>query len=182
MKHLLLTTITAVLLVGCGESQQSAPTPETKPEPPTAKEPDISIHDAAQNAEINKTELTSESAVGYYKWPFMMTLLIHKNGTCTTIVGARDEDVISGTWSIKDGKIEVNNDAPDVLTKKNVVKYKVLDNGNLVRPKKPMPGELIKGHEGHTIESYLELMGELGRTSQVQRIVETAEELKADGN
>ena len=39
-----------------------------KPKQPTAKEPDISIHDAAQNAEINKTELTSESAVGLYKW------------------------------------------------------------------------------------------------------------------
>ena len=31
MKHILLTTIAAVLLVGCGESQQSAPSPETKP-------------------------------------------------------------------------------------------------------------------------------------------------------
>ena len=39
MKHLLLTTIAAVVLVGCGESQP--------PEPPTAKAPDISIHDAA---------------------------------------------------------------------------------------------------------------------------------------
>ena len=49
MKHLLLTTIAAVVLVGCGESQQSAPAPETKPvepvaeaakpEPPTAKTP-----------------------------------------------------------------------------------------------------------------------------------------------
>jgi len=57
MKHLLLTTIAAVLLVGCGESQQSAPAPETPtvepvaeaatPEPPTAKAPDISIRDAA---------------------------------------------------------------------------------------------------------------------------------------
>ena len=47
MKHLLLTTIAAVVLVGCGESQQSAPAPETKPvetvaevakvEPPTVK-------------------------------------------------------------------------------------------------------------------------------------------------
>ena len=47
MKHLLLTTIAAVVLVGCGESQQSAPAPEVKPvepvaeaakpEPPTAK-------------------------------------------------------------------------------------------------------------------------------------------------
>ena len=38
MKHLLLTTIAAVVLVGCGESQP--------PEPPTVKAPDISIHDA----------------------------------------------------------------------------------------------------------------------------------------
>ena len=47
MKHLLLTTIAALLLVGCGESQQSALPPEvepaepvavaTQPEPPTAK-------------------------------------------------------------------------------------------------------------------------------------------------
>ena len=53
MKHLLLTTIAAVLVVGCGESQQSTPAPETKPvepvaesaqtEPPTAKAPDISM-------------------------------------------------------------------------------------------------------------------------------------------
>ena len=57
MKHLLLTTIAAVLVVGCGEAQQSAPAPEAKPtepvaeaaqpEPPKAKAPDISIHEAA---------------------------------------------------------------------------------------------------------------------------------------
>ena len=35
MKHLLITTIAAVLLVGCGESQS--------PEPPTTKAPVISI-------------------------------------------------------------------------------------------------------------------------------------------
>ena len=62
MKHLLLTTIAAVLLVGCGESQQSVPAPEAKPtepvaeaakpEPPTAKAPDISIHDAARDGNI----------------------------------------------------------------------------------------------------------------------------------
>ena len=83
MKHLLLTTIAAVVLVGCGEPQQSAPAPETKPaepvaeatkpitppkavtankgadpargikpEPPTAKAPDISIHEAAMRGNI----------------------------------------------------------------------------------------------------------------------------------
>ena len=62
MKHLLLTTIAAVLVVGCGESQQSAPAPESKPvesvaeaatpEPPTAKAPDISIHEATYDGNI----------------------------------------------------------------------------------------------------------------------------------
>jgi len=62
MKHLLLTTIAAVLVVGCGESQQSAPAPEAKPvepvaeasqaEPPTAKAPDISIQNAAAFGKI----------------------------------------------------------------------------------------------------------------------------------
>ncbi len=62
MKHLLLTTIAAVLLVGCGESQQSATAPEVKPvepvaeaaqpEPTTTKAPDISIHDAAATGNI----------------------------------------------------------------------------------------------------------------------------------
>ena len=39
MKHLLLTTIAAVVLVGCGESQQSASTPESKPVEPVAEVP-----------------------------------------------------------------------------------------------------------------------------------------------
>ena len=59
MKNLLLTTIAAVVLMGCGESQQSAPVPEAKPvaeaatpEPTTAKAPDISIHEAAGTGNI----------------------------------------------------------------------------------------------------------------------------------
>ena len=83
MKQLLLTTIAAVVLVGCGEAQQSVPSPEAKPdepvakatkpttppkavtankgadparginpEPPTAKAPEISIHDAARTGNI----------------------------------------------------------------------------------------------------------------------------------
>ena len=44
MKHLLLTTIAAVLVVGCATTQQ--------PEPTTAKAPDISIHEAAYTGNI----------------------------------------------------------------------------------------------------------------------------------
>ena len=44
MKHLLLTTIAAVVLVGCGESRP--------PEPPTAKAPDIPLWKAAIKGDI----------------------------------------------------------------------------------------------------------------------------------
>ena len=95
MKHLLLTTIAAVVLVGCGESQQSTPAPEAKPvepvvevpaqqsaplaeakpvepvaeaakpEPPTAKAPVISIHEAAEegNTEAVKKHLVAGADV-----------------------------------------------------------------------------------------------------------------------
>ena len=75
MKHLLITTIAAVVLVGCGESQQSTPAPEAKPvepvaeaakpEPSTAKAPAISIHEAAKegNIEAVKQRLNSGADV-----------------------------------------------------------------------------------------------------------------------
>ena len=75
MKHLLITTIAAVLLVGCGESQQSAPAPESKPTEPvpeatqpnqsTDKTPDISIHKAAEagNIEAVKQHLAAGTDV-----------------------------------------------------------------------------------------------------------------------
>ena len=68
MKHLLLTTIAAVVLVGCvGVSKKELLKDEegnliilpvervheaATPEPPTAKAPDISIHDAAAKGNI----------------------------------------------------------------------------------------------------------------------------------
>ena len=64
MKHLLITTIAAVLLVGCGESQQSTPLPEAKPAEPVTGVPqeksmptkvealEISIHKAAKDGNI----------------------------------------------------------------------------------------------------------------------------------
>jgi hypothetical protein len=59
MKKSLITTFAAVVLMGCGESPQSAPAPEAKPvaeaaqpEPPTAKAPDISIYIATSTGNI----------------------------------------------------------------------------------------------------------------------------------
>ena len=49
MKQLLIT-IAALVLVGCGESQQSAPA--NKSEPPTTEVSDISIHEAAKKGNI----------------------------------------------------------------------------------------------------------------------------------
>ena len=75
MKHILLTTIAAVLLVGCGKSQQLAPALEVKavepvaeaatPEPTAVKAPDISIHKAAAfgNIEVVKQFLDSGTDV-----------------------------------------------------------------------------------------------------------------------
>jgi ankyrin repeat protein len=75
MKSTFVSIVAAVLLVGCGESQQSNPAPEAKPvepvaeasqpEPPTAKAVDISIHDAAKegNIEAVKQHLASGADV-----------------------------------------------------------------------------------------------------------------------
>ena len=57
---LLLTTIAAVVLVGCGESQQPVPQAEpvepiveaARPEPPAAKVSDIDIHEAVEEGDI----------------------------------------------------------------------------------------------------------------------------------
>ena len=76
MKNLLLPTIAAVVLVGCGESQQSATSPESNPvepiteaakvEPSIAKAPDISINLAAGllgNIEVVKQHLAAGADV-----------------------------------------------------------------------------------------------------------------------
>ncbi len=105
MKHILITIIAAVLVVGCGESQQSAPAPKAKPaepvaevpaqpsspqveaeltepvaeaaqpEPPTAKAPDISIHDAVEkgNIEAVKQHLAAGTDVNATKDKYGLT-------------------------------------------------------------------------------------------------------------
>jgi len=77
-----LITIAAVVLVGSGPRQQSAPTEEAKPEPTTAKKAlDIDIYDAISegNIEAVKRQLTAGTDVKFknsalfhnYQWIFM---------------------------------------------------------------------------------------------------------------
>jgi len=59
MKSILVSIVAVMLLVGCGESQQSVPPAEAKPvaeaaqpEPPTTKAPDIPLWEAAMRGNI----------------------------------------------------------------------------------------------------------------------------------
>ena len=52
MKSQLIAIVAAVLVVGCGESQQSATAPETNSEPPTTEVSDISLIVAAEDGNI----------------------------------------------------------------------------------------------------------------------------------
>ena len=75
MKSQLIAIVAAVLVVGCGESQQSAPAPEAnpvepvaeaaQPEPTTTKSPDISIYEAVEKGNIQavKYHLTAGTKV-----------------------------------------------------------------------------------------------------------------------
>jgi ankyrin repeat protein len=125
---LLITTIAAVFLVGCGKSQQSTPPAEAKPaepvaeaaqpEPTTAKAPAISIHEAAKegNIEAVKQRLAAVTDVNAKdKWDItplhyaaqrghkeIAELLISKGAD----VNAKGEDGTPLDWAIqKQGSI-----------------------------------------------------------------------------
>ena len=52
MKHILITIIAAVVLVGCGESQQSAPAPESKPAKSVNPKANKALLNAAKKGDI----------------------------------------------------------------------------------------------------------------------------------
>jgi hypothetical protein len=60
MKHLLLTTIAAVVLVGCGESQQSSTQAETKPSEPVDEV--TARPSPPPSAEVKPAETVAEAA------------------------------------------------------------------------------------------------------------------------
>ena len=148
MKQLLIT-IAALVPVGCGESQQSAPAPEVKlvdpvaevptkppspvesqtaetvaeasqPEPPTAKAPDISIHQAAEDGHIEsvKQHLAAGTDVDvknkYGVTPLHRAALVGNKETVELLI-AKGADVnakfASGATSLDAVTEHIDNDA-----------------------------------------------------------------------
>ena len=98
MKHLLLTTIAAVLVVGCGESQS--------PELSTAKTPVISIHWAAKtgNIEAVKQHLAAGADVSaknkYWRTPLHYAADGHKEIVRLLIANGADVNAKTyGGWT-----------------------------------------------------------------------------------
>jgi len=137
MKHLLLTTIAAVLVVGCGETQQSAPAPEAKPEPPTVKAPDISIHKAAKgNIEAVKQHIAA--------------------GTDVNVKGYKEQTPLhfSAFWGLKEIAELLIAAGADVNAKNDEGKTP-LDNATLPNNPHGVAGEtadLLRKHGGKTGE------------------------------
>ena len=127
MKYL-ITTIAAVVLVGCGESQQSATAPEVKPESATVKVLDISIHEAAVfgNIEVIKqhiavcTDINAKSNTKSQYTPLIVAALKgHKE--IVELLIAKDADVNSkdffGRTSLDSAARKGRTEIADLLRK-----------------------------------------------------------------
>ena len=106
MKHLLLTTIAAVVLVGCGTTQS--------PKPPTVKAPDISIHQAVfdGNIEAVKQHLdagTDVNAKNDNGWTPLHYAAPEGRTEIAELVIAKGSEVNAKT---KSGRRDVDGDTP----------------------------------------------------------------------
>ena len=169
MKHLLLTTIAAVVLVGCGESQQSAPSPEAKPEPPTAKAQDISIYEAAEdgNIEAVKQHLAAGADVNaktdtgwiplhraaYWGHKEVAELLVSEGADVNTkningwtplhYAAVVDHKEIVGFLITKGADVNAKTDAGETPLD-NAIKYKRTETADLLRKHGGKTGEELK--------------------------------------
>jgi len=155
MKPLLLTTIAAVLLVGCATTQS--------PEPPTAKAPDISIYEAARegNIEAVKQHIAAGTDVNAkddaLEWTplFMAAGKGHKEIVELLIANGADVNVKNENgwtplhWTAYYGHKEIVElliaNGADVNVK-NDVGYTPLDGNH------PDTADLLRKHGGKTAE------------------------------
>ena len=100
MKHLLLTTIAAVLVVGCGESQKSAPAPETKPVEPVAEVPS---QPSPPPAEVKPVEPVAEASQPEPQTAKAPVISIHKAAERGDIEGVKQYLVSGVDVNAKDG-------------------------------------------------------------------------------
>ena len=162
MKQLLIT-IAALVLVGCGESQQSTPAPETKPvdpvaevptkppspvesqtaetvaeavnlEAPKAKAPDISIYDAVRDGNIEAVK--QHIAAG------------------TDVNAQDDEDMTPLHYAALTGHKEtvelLITKGADVNAKENLIRKTPLDAAIFQRD--PETADLLRKHGGKTYD------------------------------
>jgi cytohesin len=156
MKHLLLTTIAAVLLVGCGESQ------------PTAKAPDISIWEAAAtgNIEAVKQHLAAGTDVNARHKSGGLTPLhlavdrVHKEVAALLIdkgadVNAKDDD--SGVTPLHFAALEGQKEMAELLMAKGTDVNAKGDDGKTpldraIRNDETETADLLRKHGGKTSE------------------------------
>ena len=155
MRHLVLITIAAVLLVGCGESQQSTPPPETKPaepvaeavksEPTTVKAPNISIHQAASQGKIEavKQHLATGADVNAKD----------KFGSTPMHTAARfGQKEVSELLIAKGSDVNAKNDDGVTPLDTAIVGLAFVARGEVIMHKHPETVDLLRKHGGKTGE------------------------------
>jgi hypothetical protein len=131
---LILTTIAAVVLVGCGESQQSTPSPETKPDEPIAEVP---AQQSPPPVESKPVELIGEV-------PAQNVNLENQKADRALIDAAQNGNVEAARQAIADGAdvdtLDKRGRAPiqNALHSNNIEAVKLLiDNGANLNAKAP---------------------------------------------
>jgi len=181
MKQLLITTVAAVVLVGCGESQS--------PEPPTAKAPDRSIHNAAYdgNIEAVKQHLAAGADVNA-KDEFKKTCLHYAalNGhkeiaelliTNGADLNAKDVDdstpldwaIISKIWAVESARIDDLSEFVDDLS----------ETADLLRKHGGKTGEELMNLEG--VKESIHAAARVGHIEAVKEHLEVGTDVNAKG-